>query len=80
MAISEKNRELVPIFSSQVITKYEQFSYKGLEADVSDIIKNATEVDPETGQKKFIPLTDGLHGIASGYKGEEEGQRFEGKL
>jgi len=51
-----------------------------LEADVGDIIKNATEMDPETGQKKFIPLTDGLHGIASGYKGEEEGQRFEGKL
>lgn len=30
VAISKQNRELVPIFSSQVIEKYEQFSYKGL--------------------------------------------------
>lgn len=70
----------MPIFSAQVITKYEQFAYKGLEADVGDIIKNATEVDPETGRKKFIPLTEGLSGIASSYKGEDDGKRFEGKL
>lgn len=51
MAVSKQNQALVPIFSSQVIARYEQFSYKGLEADVKDMIKNATEVDEKTGEK-----------------------------
>ena len=32
--VSVKNRELVPIFSSMVIEKYEQFTYKGLQVDL----------------------------------------------
>ena len=64
-----------------MIARYEQFSYKGLEADVKDMIKNATEVDEKTGEKiNFVPVSKGLSGIASGYEGEQEGQRFEGKL
>ena len=72
VAISDKNKELVPIFSSQVIQRYEQFTYKGLEADIGDMIKNATEVD-ENGKKKFVPITEGLSGIASSYEGENDG-------
>ena len=48
---------------------------------MKDMIKNATEVDEKTGEKiNFVPLTQGLTGIASGYQGEQEGQRFEGRL
>lgn len=67
--ISEKNRELVPIFSSQVIARYEQFRYKGLEVDLMQ------KVDGEEGsQKTFAPLEKGLVGIASKYEGDDEGQ------
>ena len=34
VSVSEQNRELIPIFSSQVLSKYEKFSYKGLEVDL----------------------------------------------
>lgn len=64
MVVEKKHQELVPIFSSQVIEKYEKFSYKGLEVDLM--------VNPlnEDGTKKFVPLEKGLSGIASSYEGE----------
>jgi hypothetical protein len=65
MLVEQKHRELVPIFSSQVIERYEKFSYKGLEVDLM--------VDPmnEDGTKKFVPIEKGLTGIASNYEGEK---------
>ncbi len=54
----KEHQELVPIFSSQIITRYENLQYKGLE-----IGKGTTEVT------KF---EKGLTGIASTYQKETE--------
>ena len=70
--IDKKHHELVPIFSSQVIARYEQFSYKGLEVDVMTSNKN------EDGTTKFLKLEKGLTGIASKYEGESN--EFSGNL
>ena len=65
MVVEQKHRDLVPIFSSQVIERYEKFSYKGLEVDLTSNPLN------EDGTKKFVKIEEGLSGIASNYKGEK---------
>ena len=65
VAVQNDHRELVPIFSSQVIQRYEQFNYKGLTVDLTANPLN------EDGTKKFLPLEKGKSGIASKYEGEE---------
>ncbi len=48
---------MVPIFSSQILSRYEKLTYKGLE-----IPKSKDEKDKEVG-----PIKKGLTGIASSY-------------
>lgn len=64
VVVDQKHRELVPIFSSQVIQRYENFAYKGLEVDLTSNPLN------EDGTKKYVPISKGLTGIASKYEGE----------
>ena len=49
-----------------MISRYEQFTYKGLQADIKDMLKNSTEID-EDGNKNFVKIEMGLSGIASSY-------------
>jgi hypothetical protein len=48
-----------------VIERYEKFSYKGLEVDLTSNPVN------EDGTKKFVEIEKGLSGIASNYVGEK---------
>lgn len=74
--ISKQNQALIPIFSSQVIQRYEKFSYKGLEVDLAQSLKDSVD---ENGQKRFAKIEKGLVGIASQYEGRGDSE-FDGKL
>lgn len=77
--ISAEHRELVPIFSSQVIARYEQFQYKGLEVDINEPRKG--KGDSNGDGKEFIKLEKGLVGIASNYDGVGQDQsKFQGRF
>lgn len=54
-----EHQALVPIFSSQIIQRYDNLSYKGLEMGSGDKTEAAT-------------IEKGLTGIASSYKKETE--------
>jgi|LauGreDrversion4_2_1035121.scaffolds.fasta_scaffold1817300_2 hypothetical protein len=57
----KEHHELVPIFSSQIIQRYENLSYKGLEiSEKSEVVK----------------IEKGLTGIASSYKKEKSESDF----
>ena len=57
-----EHRDLVPIFTPQVLQKFDQLSFKGLDLQMQIELQGA-EV------KKVIP---GKVGIASAYEGETE--------
>lgn len=57
------HRELVPIFSVQVLQKYEQQTFKGLDLATQQELQKDSE-----GNREIKPIQPGKTGIASRYE------------